>query len=221
MMNLLQPGKLVVQEQNNLMSNVSSSDDTLNNSINSNVVDEEGTTTLDVHKTMSLMKKVLLHGLPFNCTDADIFKFFTGLEIVDLLLVNKSGRFSSEAFVVLSPTSAGGYIGTEKPPSYRVEVGYDSGYYDKGYRRSPSRSWSKKEKGKDQTEYTEILKLQGLPFNAMKDEIVEFFKDYRVVKEKVHIACRPDGKVSGDAYVTFETAEVAKQALCKDRLMIG
>ncbi|MFS8034183.1 putative transcription factor interactor and regulator CCHC(Zn) family [Helianthus anomalus] len=43
-----------------MMSNVSSSvdapnnssDDALNNSINTNVVDEEGTTTLDVHKMM-------------------------------------------------------------------------------------------------------------------------------------------------------------------------
>ncbi|MFS7963068.1 putative nucleotide-binding alpha-beta plait domain superfamily, RNA-binding domain superfamily [Helianthus anomalus] len=86
------------------MSNVSSSDDVVDKSINIHVVDEEGTATLDVHKTMLLMKKVLLCGLPFNFTDADIFKFFTRLEIVDLLLVNKSGRFSGKAFVVFSRT---------------------------------------------------------------------------------------------------------------------
>ncbi|KAJ0745075.1 putative RNA recognition motif domain, nucleotide-binding alpha-beta plait domain superfamily [Helianthus annuus] len=45
---------------------------------------------------------VCLRGLPFNCTYADIFKICTGLEIVNLLLVNKSGRFSGEAFVVFS-----------------------------------------------------------------------------------------------------------------------
>ncbi|KAM0067857.1 putative RNA recognition motif domain, nucleotide-binding alpha-beta plait domain superfamily [Helianthus debilis subsp. tardiflorus] len=188
----------------------------------------------------ALFPVVRLRGLPFNCTDAEIFKFFTGLEIVDLLLVNKSGKFSGEAFVVFSrPVQADiavqknrQHIGRryvevfkcKKQEYYNAvaaEVGYDSGYYDKGSRRSVSRSRSKKEKGKDQTEYTEILKLRGLPFNVTKDEIVEFFKDYRVVEEKVNIACRPDGKVSGEAYVTFETAEVAKQAMCKDRLMIG
>jgi hypothetical protein len=41
---------------------------------------------------------VRLKGLPFNRTDIDIFKFFAGLDIVDVLLVNKSGRFSGEAF---------------------------------------------------------------------------------------------------------------------------
>lgn len=45
---------------------------------------------------------VRLRGLPFNCTDIDIFKFFAGLDIVDVLLVNKSGRFSGEAFVVFA-----------------------------------------------------------------------------------------------------------------------
>ncbi|KAJ0501135.1 putative nucleotide-binding alpha-beta plait domain superfamily, RNA-binding domain superfamily [Helianthus annuus] len=45
---------------------------------------------------------VRLRGPPFNCTYADIFKIFIGLEIVDSLLVNKSGLFSGEAFVVFS-----------------------------------------------------------------------------------------------------------------------
>lgn len=45
---------------------------------------------------------VRLRGLPFNCTDIDNFKFFAGLDIVDVLLVNKNGRFSGEAFVVFA-----------------------------------------------------------------------------------------------------------------------
>ncbi|KAL2522038.1 putative RNA-binding protein (RRM superfamily) [Forsythia ovata] len=45
---------------------------------------------------------VHLRGLPFNCSDTDIFKFFAGLDIVDVFLVNKDGRFSGEAFVVFA-----------------------------------------------------------------------------------------------------------------------
>uniref|UniRef100_A0A6N2LYX1 RRM domain-containing protein n=1 Tax=Salix viminalis TaxID=40686 RepID=A0A6N2LYX1_SALVM len=41
-------------------------------------------------------------GLPFNCSDVEILKFFAGLDIVDVLLVNKSGRFTGEAFVVFA-----------------------------------------------------------------------------------------------------------------------
>ncbi|KAF9616467.1 hypothetical protein IFM89_029764 [Coptis chinensis] len=44
---------------------------------------------------------VRLRGLPFDCTEPDIVEFFSGLDIVDILLVNKDGRFSGEAFCVL------------------------------------------------------------------------------------------------------------------------
>ncbi|XP_071739154.1 uncharacterized protein [Rutidosis leptorrhynchoides] len=70
-------------------------------------------------------------------------------------------------------------------------------------------------------EYTQILKLRGLPFTVEKSDILEFFKDYRVEDEKVHIACRPDGKVTGEAYVTFESTEEAMRAMAKDMKMIG
>lgn len=182
---------------------------------------------------------VRLRGLPFNCTDVDVFKFFTGFEIVDLLMVNKNGRFSGDAFVVFTrPAQADlavqknrdnmgrRYIEVfkcKKQEYYNAvaaEVGYDGGY-DYEYRGSPPPSRSKKAKDKEQMEYTEILKLRGLPFSVTKAHIVDFFHDYNITDEKVHIACRADGKATGEAYVTFESVEVAKAAMSKDREMIG
>ncbi|XP_076887768.1 uncharacterized protein LOC143538010 [Bidens hawaiensis] len=179
---------------------------------------------------------VRLRGLPFTCTDGDIFKFFTGLEIVDVLMVNKTGRFSGEAFFVFSrPVQADIAVQKDRHNMGRryvevfkcnkhdyynavaAESGYDIGHYD----NSPPRSRSKKVRDKDRTEYTEILKLRGLPFTVTKADIAQFFKDFHVAEDKVHIACRPDGKVTGEAYVAFESAEVAKQAMCKDRMTIG
>uniref|UniRef100_A0A0D3FCI0 RRM domain-containing protein n=1 Tax=Oryza barthii TaxID=65489 RepID=A0A0D3FCI0_9ORYZ len=43
---------------------------------------------------------VRLLGLPFDCGDLDICKFFVGPDIVDCLLVHKNGCFTDEAFVV-------------------------------------------------------------------------------------------------------------------------
>ncbi|KAF9587838.1 hypothetical protein IFM89_005842 [Coptis chinensis] len=42
---------------------------------------------------------VRLRGLPFDCTEPDIIEFFSGLDIVDILLVNKDGRAIADSFL--------------------------------------------------------------------------------------------------------------------------
>uniref|UniRef100_A0A0E0NND5 RRM domain-containing protein n=1 Tax=Oryza rufipogon TaxID=4529 RepID=A0A0E0NND5_ORYRU len=53
------------------------------------------------------MYGVRLLGLPFDCGDLDICKFFVGLDIVDCLLVHKNGCFTDEAFVVFPSAMQG------------------------------------------------------------------------------------------------------------------
>ncbi|KAL9327198.1 hypothetical protein ACSQ67_007843 [Phaseolus vulgaris] len=183
---------------------------------------------------------VRLRGLPFNCTDIDILKFFAGLTIVDVLLVNKSGRFSGEAFVVFAGAMQVEFalqrdrqnMGRRYVEVFRckkqdyynavaAEINYE-GIYDNDYHgSSPPPSRSKRFSDKDQMEYTEILKMRGLPFQVTKSQIVEFFKDFNLIEDRVHIACRPDGKATGEAYVEFVSAEEAKRAMSKDKMTIG
>lgn len=182
---------------------------------------------------------VRLRGLPFNCTDIDIFKFFAGLDIVDVLLVNKSGRFSGEAFVVFAGSMQADFalqrdrqnmgrryvevFRCKKQDYYHAvasEVNYE-GIYDNDFHGSPPPSKTKRFSDKDQMEYTEILKLRGLPFSVNKSQILEFFGDFELADDKVHIACRPDGKATGEAYVEFASAEDAKKAMAKDKMTIG
>ncbi|PQQ04432.1 heterogeneous nuclear ribonucleoprotein H2 isoform X1 [Prunus yedoensis var. nudiflora] len=167
-----------------------------------------------------------LRGLPFNCTDIDIFKFFAGLDIVDVLLVNKNGRFSGEAFVVFAgPMQVEFALHRDRQNMGEVcrsfpmqEAGLLQCCCSGG---SPPPSKSKRFSDKDQMEYTEILKMRGLPFSVKKSEILDFFGEFKVVEDRVHIACRPDGKSTGEAYVEFVSAEEAKKAMCKDKMTIG
>ncbi|GAB4848386.1 hypothetical protein Ancab_003081 [Ancistrocladus abbreviatus] len=182
---------------------------------------------------------VRLRGLPFNCTDIDVFKFFAGLDIVDVLLVNKNGRFSGESFVVFaSPVQADlalqrdrQSIGRRYVEVFRCkkqdyyyavasEVNYE-GIYDNDFRGTPPLGRSRRSIDKDQLEYTEILKLRGLPFSVTKSDIIEFFGEFKPAEDKIHIACRADGKATGEAYVEFSSAEEAKKAMCKDKMTIG
>ncbi|EXC22891.1 Heterogeneous nuclear ribonucleoprotein F [Morus notabilis] len=182
---------------------------------------------------------VRLRGLPFNCTDIDVFKFFAGLDIVDVFLVNKNGRFSGEAFVVFAGSVQVDFalrrdrqnMGRRYVEVFRckrqdyynavaAEVNYE-GIYDTDYHRSPPPSRPKRFSDKDQMEYTEILKMRGLPFSVTKSDITEFFAEFKLIEERIHIACRPDGKATGEAFVEFSSAEEAKKAMSKDKMTIG
>ncbi|KAK4789139.1 hypothetical protein SAY86_020458 [Trapa natans] len=189
----------------------------------------------------SMFPAVRLRGLPFDCTDLDICKFFSGLDIVDILLVNKNGRFSGEAFVIFAGDMhvelalqrdrlniGRRYIEVfrcNKEEYYHAvaaEVNYE-GNYDNDYYGSPSAPPRPKRfnSSKDQMEFTEILKLRGLPFSVKQSDIIEFFQDFKVSADKILIACRPDGRSTGDAFVEFASVEEAKRAMSKDKMTIG
>ncbi|KAI4385379.1 hypothetical protein MLD38_003413 [Melastoma candidum] len=70
-------------------------------------------------------------------------------------------------------------------------------------------------------EHTGILRMRGLPFSAGKDDILDFFKDFDLNEESVHIALNSEGRPSGDAYVEFMSKEDSKAAMCKDRMTLG
>lgn len=181
---------------------------------------------------------VRLRGLPFNCTDVDIFKFFSGLDIVDVFLVNKDGRFSGEAFVVFA-----GHMQAElalqkdrqnmgrryvevfrcKKQEYynAIAAEVSEGYGSIDRRGSSPVARRKRSPDKDKMDYTEILKLRGLPYSVKKTDILRFFKDFDITEDKVQIACRPDGKVTGEAFVEFASPEQARKAMCKDKMLIG
>lgn len=193
---------------------------------------------------------VRLRGLPFNCGETDIIDFFVGLDIVDILLVKKQGRFSGDAFVVFAvPLQADlalrkdrQNIGHRYVEVFRAQkldyyraVAEEVGSEDQGSRRR-EQSTGASLKGnnndhsqhqedlsndKDDVEHTGVLKLRGLPFSATKKDIIDFFGDYDLSEESVHIVYRSDGKATGDAFVEFESAEDAKAAMSKDRMKIG
>eukprot|EP00192_Tetraselmis_astigmatica_P019345 CAMPEP_0117697254 /NCGR_PEP_ID=MMETSP0804-20121206/29124_1 /TAXON_ID=1074897 /ORGANISM="Tetraselmis astigmatica, Strain CCMP880" /LENGTH=202 /DNA_ID=CAMNT_0005511479 /DNA_START=72 /DNA_END=677 /DNA_ORIENTATION=- len=62
-----------------------------------------------------------------------------------------------------------------------------------------------------------VVKMKGLPFKVVKDEVLEFFQDFKVQESGVLMRKHPDGRPTGEAYVVFETPEQANLATSKDR----
>ncbi|GAA0164729.1 RNA splicing factor [Lithospermum erythrorhizon] len=184
---------------------------------------------------------VRLRGLPFDCTEIDIVKFFGHLDIVDVFLVTKNERFSGEALVVFAlPMHAELALQRDRQNIGRryVEVfkcrkqdyynaiaaeamSFGGGALEHDRHDTPPPR-PKKSIDKDQLEYTEILKLRGLPFTVKKSDILKFFgEDFNLTDDKIQIAARSDGRVTGEAFVEFPSAEEAKKAMCKDKRTIG
>ncbi|XP_031388273.1 heterogeneous nuclear ribonucleoprotein F isoform X1 [Punica granatum] len=180
---------------------------------------------------------VRLRGLPFDCTEADVAEFFHGLDIVDVLFVRKDGKFSGEAFCVLGyPLQVDFALQKNRFSMGRryVEVfrSRRQDYYkaianevseNRGgaspHRRAP-RARSHDEE-KDSVEHTGILRLRGLPYSASKDDILEFFRDFNLSEDSVHIVFNSEGRPSGEAYVEFANTEDSKAAMTKDRMTLG
>ena len=75
--------------------------------------------------------------------------------------------------------------------------------------------------GGQQRPHTGTLRLRGLPFSASAEDIVKFFGDFNLSQDDIKFVMRSDGKVTGEAYVTFASADDARSAMVMDRQSIG
>jgi len=69
--------------------------------------------------------------------------------------------------------------------------------------------------------HTGFVRMRGLPFQATKEDIIEFFKDYNPVEDSVIFTYRGDGRATGEGYIAFKNASDAKNAMALHRSTIG
>lgn len=179
---------------------------------------------------------VRLRGLPFDCSEGDIAEFLHGIDIVDILLVHKDGKFTGEAFCVLAyPLQIDFALQRNRQNIGRRYVEVYRSKREDYYKAianevtdsrgaSPQRSVPRArsyDDRKDSAEHTGILRLKGLPYSVSKDDIIKFFKDFLLSESEVHIELNSAGRPSGDAFVEFANAEDSKAAMRNDRMMLG
>lgn len=67
-----------------------------------------------------------------------------------------------------------------------------------------------------------VVRLRGLPFNADEVDIADFFEGLPIVDQGIHFIYNSnDGKKTGEAYVEFATIDAKREAMKKDRDMMG
>ncbi|KAI3791401.1 hypothetical protein L2E82_05169 [Cichorium intybus] len=70
-------------------------------------------------------------------------------------------------------------------------------------------------------EDTPVLRMRGLPFSAGKDDILDFFKEFALSEDYIHMTYNSEGRPTGEALVEFANVEDSKAALAKDRMTLG
>ncbi|XP_077570648.1 G-rich sequence factor 1 [Stigmatopora nigra] len=189
-----------------------------------------------------ILKKAALHpadtrvvrirGLPFTCTEDEIVRFFSGLEIVEkgiTMVLNNRGRRTGEAFVWFSTQEAADealrrdrdLIGNryiEVFPSSSREI-------DSNWRISSRANDTTSVKRSSPVSTPKVrdlshhIHVRGLPFHVSGEDIVKFFNPLAV--SKIRLELGPDGRPSGEADIYFARHQDAVAAMSKDRMYIG
>lgn len=171
---------------------------------------------------------VRLRGLPWSANDGDIRAFFDGLAIQKggiHITLNREGRPSGEAYVVFE-TEADAKNALKRDKEKIGERWIDIFEATKGEVYSMTGGPNQADQSGvsfDTTDsaYTGVVRMRGLPFEATKAQIRNFFGDIEVKDSNIFIVTRPDGKASGEAFVLFATEADAERALTKDKEKLG
>ncbi|XP_072881987.1 epithelial splicing regulatory protein 1 isoform X1 [Hemitrygon akajei] len=165
-------------------------------------------------------------GLPWQTSDQDIARFFSGLNIVKggiALCLNFQGRRNGEALVRfinnehrdLALQRHKHHMGSRYIEVYKA-TGEDFLKIAGGTSNEVAQFLSK--------EHQVIIRMRGLPFVATAEEVLAFFGSNCPVtggKEGILFVNYSDGRPTGDAFVLFACEEYAQTALKKHKGLLG
>ncbi|XP_068422630.1 G-rich sequence factor 1 [Clinocottus analis] len=176
---------------------------------------------------------VRLRGLPFSCTEEDIFQFFLGLDIVQngiTVVRDHRGRNSGSAYVQFHSQEAAkkalqrdrqviGNRYIEVFPSTKAEIHTNwnkkfNPVFPHANLQTANRTGLQNQAGS-----AHYVHMRGLPFHVAAEDIVKFFAPLPV--SKILMEYGPDGRPSGEAKVHFSCHKDSLSAMTRDRTYIG
>lgn len=184
---------------------------------------------------------VLLQNLPFSCTEVDVRNFFRGLGVEGVrLLRDGQGRPTGRAMVkFFSPQESfeavkrgGGMMGQRyieiTPGSERQWASVSEGGtgeasrnisksnnepQDQQHRRVSAGTGGQRERSRSPHRQEYCVYLKGLPYEADKAQIKEFFNSLSIIDDSIYIAYGPSGRATGEGFLEFKSEQDHKTAL--------
>ncbi|XP_017286973.1 copine-1 isoform X1 [Kryptolebias marmoratus] len=193
---------------------------------------------------------VVLQNLHFSCSEMEVRDFFRGLGVDGVRLqrdghgrpngramvkffspqdsfeaLKLGGGMMGQRFIEISPGSdqqwaslgdsgigLASHIGTKSSNSNESQ--------DQQHRRGNAGTGGRdRDRSPHRQEFCVYLK--GLPYEANKRQIKEFFKNLVIVEDSIYIAYGPNGRATGEGFLEFKSEEEYKVALASHMQYMG
>uniref|UniRef100_A0A1B6ITZ8 RRM domain-containing protein n=2 Tax=Homalodisca liturata TaxID=320908 RepID=A0A1B6ITZ8_9HEMI len=161
---------------------------------------------------------IKVQGLPWSTTSKDITAFFSECNINNEtsgihLIMTRDGRPSGVAYVEMT-SEQDMELACKKDQEYMgnrfVEVFHVE-------RREMERAIRRSNFSVIHTLNDGCVRLRGLPFKCLEEDIAYFFRGFEIVPYGITIVTDSNGRPTGDAFVQFSNKEFADKALKKDK----
>nr|CAH8873712.1 unnamed protein product [Trichobilharzia regenti] len=173
---------------------------------------------------------VRARGLPWQATDLEIFQFFSGINIAKggiSLVLSKIGRRNGEALIQFADSEQQGLA--LRKHKHHVGKRYIEVYAATGHDfvsvAGGETEEAEKFLGKLTTPNQTLIRMRGLPYTTTSEQILTFFANtncsVQFGADGILFVNRRDGRATGDAFVIFETKQIAEKALENNKQHIG
>lgn len=163
---------------------------------------------------------IRLRGLPFSVTAKDIVTFLNDIEQLsdDQVQLGRSsdGRMTGEAWAQMKSTENADKAIASKQ---RGDIG---GRYVELFTATEEEAHSMGGANNPRALGAVWVKVRGLPYSAVPDDLAQFFSDFEVKSANVVMGRGADQRATGEAWVQFPSEDKASKAIStRDRGHIG
>lgn len=155
------------------------------------------------------------HGRP---TGRAVVKFFSPQDSFEAS--KRGGGMMGQRFIEITPSSERQW--TSLTDTGTGHIHHNSGKlhtsnesHDHHHRRGNATSGGRDQRGRSRSPHRQdyCVYLKGLPYEADKKQIREFFKNLGVVEDSIYIAYGPNGRATGEGFLEFKSEQDHKSAL--------
>lgn len=185
---------------------------------------------------------VLLQNLPFTCTEVDIRNFFRGLGVDGVRFlkdaqgrhtgkatvkffspqesfeaVKRGGGMMGQRFIEISPGSEQQWASASDSAASQASHSSNKSSVESQQQhcRNNAGAEARDQRGRSRSPHRQefCVYLKGLPYEADKKQIKEFFSNLAVIEDSIYIAYGPNGRATGEGFLEFKTEQDHKAAL--------